>query len=744
MRNAFLVLACALSSLSLVAQNYPYHTVTEINQRKDLANCNDSSVYHNDTVRTVGVVVTDGGLSEVASSSVIGGYRPFFHITDTANDGEIAPYSSIEVQAIYEDASGNFVANQTATTLVAGDIVEIVGYINDYQNGLQMNTLNSSSLTILNSTDAPDPDTLQISTFNDANRVNNLQTGEPYEGAYVTFENVTVAAVIPFSNGRVSFDIVDAQGNRMNVSDRFLAQKTAAHQVVNPNSPSQSGTGEFVAPVPGTFYNSISGIIRHSGNGCTGNTGRGYELNPFDSSHYNIGFAPPFITEVERDPLIPNDNQTVDITATITDFDGSVDSVAFAYTTDLSIPASQWQVYAMPLAIGSTDEYEYTIPNQPDGTSVGFYIYAKDNEGNESYYPNKPVGQAEPNFSFYTVRADGRLSIYDLQFTFDPSTDSPYEGEVVTVRGFVTASQMPYDLGYVYIQDTAYSEWAGISLTGSPDLQNVFRNEYIEVTGEVQEDFNMTRLAVSSVTKLGATDTVMPVAIDPSDSAAYAEGEWEKYESMLVKYENPQGGNLYITDADAGFGDYAVATDPSYGAGRSSFVLAGRQSSSAFSSLYVSLVSDSFYVNNDGVMFVPPVITSDTMMMKSVTGIMAYGFYNYRVLPRANDDFEGLNVQLDSTINRPNNVSLEEQFTAEDIAIFPNPARDHFNVSREAGEAFSVMVFDLNGRMITELQSQHGENISVSVSDLSAGVYLVKVVDASHKLLGTHKMIIAH
>ena len=34
-----------------------------------------------------------------------------------------------------------------------------------------------------------------------------------------------VTQVIPFSGNRVSFNIVDGNGNAMNVSDRFLAQK---------------------------------------------------------------------------------------------------------------------------------------------------------------------------------------------------------------------------------------------------------------------------------------------------------------------------------------------------------------------------------------------------------------------------------------------------------------------------------------------------------------------------------------
>ena len=537
-----------------------------------------------------------------------------------------------------------------------------MGYLDSYNSNLQLNTLNANAITIVGSQSAPASVVVPVSDLNDANRVNNVQTGEKWEGAFGELQNVTVSEVIPFGNGRVSFNVVDAAGNKINVSDRFLAQKTSSYQVVNPNSPSTTGTGSFVAPAPGTFYTSIKGIIRQDGNGCTGGTGRGYEINPFDPSHYDIGFAPPYITDVERDPLIPNANQGADISATITDFDGTVDSVIIAWSTSPTAAPSTFTKYNMTLAIGSSDQYEYTIPKQANGTQVRYYIYAEDNDGNPSYYPAKPVGQVEPNVQFYTIRPNG-LTIQDIQKTFDPSGDSPYKGQTVTVRGVATASQMDYDLGYVYIQDPSVNEYAGLSLTGSLDLQNVFRNEWIEVTGDVVENYGLTQLVVSKVVKLGATDTIQPIAINPSDSAGRSNNGWEKYEDMLVKYENPTpGGKLYITDPDVSFGDYSVATDPNYGFGKSGLVLAGRQSSNSASSLWVQLVSDTIYQNVDGAMFLPAVATSDTMTMDAVVGLMTYDFGNYRVLPRANDDIIGLNASLDNTINRPNNVGIQEYF----------------------------------------------------------------------------------
>lgn len=728
-------------ALAFSAQAQSFVSLSDLNIRKDLAACNDSSIYQGDTVITVGIVVYNGGLSEVASGSVGGGYRPFIHIVDTANGG-VGTFNGMEVMGIYQDASGAFQAYTQFTNLLAGDIVRIKGYVGTYNNGLQITTLDANSLTILGSTTPPAAITgLNVGVFNDQNRINNVVTGEPYEGRFVEFSGVTVSEVIPFGNGRISFNVVDAAGNRINVSDRFLTLKTASHQVVNPNSPSTTGTGNFVAPVPGTFYTTLSGIIRHDGNGClTAGGSRGYELNPFDDAQLNIGFAPPFITEVERDPNVPTSNQDVDITCTITDFDGSVDSIAIGWSADPNLSPSQFPVSKMNLAIGSTDEYEFTIPKQANGTLVRYYIYAEDDANNPSYYPNTPSSQPDPNFDFYFVRDNG-LSIADVQFTFNSNGDSPFTGTEVKVRGVVTASARVQDLGYVYIQDPNFTEYAGIALVGNPDLAQLYRNQWVEVEGEVEESFGFTRIIVSSVNGLGMTDTIQPIAVNPSDSAGKANFGWEKYEGMLVKYENP-AGKLYITNANAGFGDYAVGTDPSFGPNKSSFVLAGRQSSSAFSSLYVQLVTDSIYETQDGIMNVGPIETNDTMTMDAVVGLMSYGFSNFRVLPRANDDLIGLNVTLDAVTGRPNNVSLEEVSSSVAVSVYPNPASSLVNVSIESMRNFNVNLYDLNGRMVSSTSVEDAHDTTIDLSTLPQGVYIMKVQNTSGAAVHTAKVMV--
>ncbi len=737
----FSIVALVAITLSAAGQTYPFRSLSAINQRVDLAACNDSSIFHNDTVNTVGIVQYSGGLSEVASSSVLGGYRPFIHIVDTTNGG-VGTFNAIEVMGIYQNATGSFQAYTQFTNLLAGDVVRIKGYVNSFNNGLQITTLDANSLTILSSATPPAADTIPVGVLNDPSRINLPQTGEQWEGKRVTFTNVTVSEVVPFGNGRISFNVIDGAGNKINVSDRYLAIKTSSHQVVNPNSPSTTGTGSFVAPVPGTFYTSMTGVIRHDGNGCfTGGGSRGYEINPTAVSDLVIGFAPPFITDVDRDPKVPTPTQDVEISATITDFDGSVDSVAIAWTADPTLAPSQFPKFKMTLAIGSSDEYEYDIPKQPNGTLVRYYIYAEDNAANPSYIPSKPTVQVEPNFLFYNVRLNG-LTIPDVQFSLAPNGDSPYLGATVKVRGVVTASAKAQDLGYVYIQDPNYTEYAGVAVVGNPDLAALYRNQWVEIEGQVEESFGFTRIIANSVLGLGRTDTIQPIALNPSDSSAKANAGWEKYEGMLVKYENPTGGKLFINNANVGFGDYSIATDKAFGRNKSSLVLAGRQSNSAFSSLYVQLVTDSVYETQDGIMFVGPIETSDTMTMDAVVGLMAYGFNNYRILPRANDDFIGLNVTLDPVVGRPNNVSIEEVSSNLAVSIFPNPAKEYIIIEALGEANFTATLYDLNGRVVVSAKSQNANRTSLKLSSLAQGVYVLNIANANGSKVHTAKVMV--
>lgn len=732
MKRALLLCMSLLGAFAAQAQ-HPYVDINQINyvSPTDLANCNDTSAYFGDTVRTYGVVVTPGNVSEVASGSVQGGHRPFLFIADTANGGNSGPWKGIEVMGAYMNAQGNLLPLPNIETALPGDIIEFIGVVNAYNNGTQLEPIDGNSFSIMGSTSAPTYATVPLADINDANQINLPVTGEQWENSYVEFQNVTVTSVIYFSgNSRVSFNVVDAAGNTINVSDRFLAQKLPSHQTVNPYSPQT--TGSFVPPVPGTFYTSLKGMLRHDGNGCFVNSGtRGYELNPFDASHYQVGYAPPYISNFDRDPAIPTSNQTVDLTMNISDFDGTVDTAMIYFTTDTALTPSQFPGQPLNLVSGTTDEFEFTIPKYADGTLVRYYIRAVDNQGNPSYYPTSPIGVTEPNFDYYFVRDNG-LKIFDIQYSLSGNGNSPLVGKTVTFKGIVTASTKQYDLGYLYVQDLGGTEWSGIWCVGS-GISNYFRDEEVLVTGLVQENYGMTQVVVSNIQLTGNRAVIQPVVIDPTDSAAQANFGWEKYESVLVEYRMPNSQKLYINHENLGFGDYTVSDvvgNSTYASGR---ILAGRQSSTSQSSLYVQLVTDSVYATVDGEMEVSPIEVNQTMNMDAVRGIMFYGFSNFRLLPRNNDDFININVSLDTTNLPQSTVTVKEFSSSAKMVAYPNPTTGLLNLEIEDALLTQVSVIDLSGRTVYNENIQQ-QNAQINLSGLNAGVYILRAVDAKGQM----------
>jgi predicted extracellular nuclease len=421
--------------------------------------------------------------------------------------------------------------------------------------------------------------------------------------------------------------------------------------------------------------------------------------------------------------MVPTPNQSPDLICTITDFDGTVDSVHVFYTTNATLQPTQFTKATMALVAGSTDEYEFSLPSAPDGTLVRYYLKAKDDDGNVSYYPTTPVGQAQPNFDYYTVRAGG-MKIYDIQYSLSSNGNSPFLGQNVTVKGIVTASTKPYDLGYLYIQDANGGPWSGIWCAGS-GITQFFREEEVLVSGTVEEYFGMTRLNVSNVTRTGNRQVPVPTVLNPSDSASKANWGWEQHEGCYVRLEDPNQAKLYVSNANLGFGDFAVSQNVGAGYWNRTLVMAGRQSNTAYGSLYVQMVTDMRYDTIDGEMFVDPIVVSDTMNMDAVEGILFYGFSNFRVLPRNNDDFIGINVSLDSTALPQSTVGLPV-CGVPSVMVFPNPTA---NILVLEGSDAVYTLRDLQGRVVLHGRHKEGRN-ELDLSGLASGNYLLRVEHA--------------
>ena len=726
MKKQVLILALGLFSILFASAQtaVSVHDIQYVSP-SDLASCKDLSAYDGQEIKTVGVVMHDGGLTELASGSVTGGYRPGVHIMDTAAGGVMGNFAGIQIHGVY---SGQLSQPVTAlNNLVAGMIVEIVGTVNNFSGETQIYPKDNSSVTVIGTTSAPTPKVINLGVLNDNSRSNVYTSGEEYEGSLVTLENVTVVGVSIFSGNRVSFDVSDVNGNLINVSDRFIAQKQGNWNALNGSSPQT--TGEFVPPVVGTKYESLTGIVLHSQNGCSGGTGRGYELNPFSADHYKVGDTPPSITQVSRSPLVPASGNVVTLTAKMVDFNGTVVDQKLFYSTNLNQDNTAFTPVSMTLKSGSTDEFEANIPAFTDGTIVRYYITADDNDGNKSHEPFS-AAKASGSTSFYTVRDNG-LSIVDLQKVLNPVQDaSPYKDQTVTVKGYVIASAKPYDLEDIYIQDKDATEFAGIKLTGNADLLDLWRTEEVEVTGKVVESFGNTQLEVTSVSKTGKTFDVAPIELPVSDSAGRANGGMEKYESMLVKMVN-SGGKVKIANPRLNpFGEFMISNDTAANFANSTKVQTGVKNSNNNSSLWVSLVSNDTFANIDGIMEVTAVEATKDMDMDAIVGVIYYGFSQFALKPRNNDDIIGFSQTLESAKYASDTAKNSVvELTNLGVSFYPNPANNVLNIQVGNNGNGTLAIRSLEGRLVS--QTEILGSTSVNISSLLSGVYFLEYTNAT-------------
>lgn len=669
----------------------------------DLANCDDMSRYDGKKVVVYGICMVDG--AEYGSTS---------HNIHVSMSAKPMPFGSIRLRQ--GDPNAQYSVN--IRNLKQGDSVRIVGELSQYRGETQLEPdVSNDAITIFKRNIAVEDTVLGVDLFNDNSRNNILTSGEQWESAFVTIENVEVVSVDPFSGNRVSFTVQDQAGNRINVGDHFTAQRLPAYTHPVTNQP-----GSFSAPTVGDIFKSISGMIIHSKNNCAGETGRGYEIHPFKAEHYKYGPSAPKISNKKRDKQAPKSSESVVISADIKDLDGSIVSATVHYNTGVDINDLNFTAVAMTKGTG--DKYSATIPAQSNGTFVRYYITAEDDSANVTAIPSK-----NPSTTSYAYRVrDNGLTIYDLQFTPFNNGNSIFVGDEVTVTGVVTSTGGEGDLPIIHIQDdAAISGWSGIELQNAGTTFE--RNDKITVTGNVLEDFGKTAISVNNVVKNG-TGSIEPLYILPDSAATYGFERNERYESVLVGYYNP-GGKLHVVDTNAddpsSFAEWKVGrdkNDPASGAR----ILTGREFES---SVAVSFVNSSFRVKEPYP--VEKIVVTDTIEMDTVIGVMTYSFRNMKLLPRNNDDFRGINVAL---------TSVKSYDGAEEITIYPNPAKNEIFVNASNINVLAAL-YDLSGKAVL-VKELNGAQESIEVSNLNTGVYILSITDKNGNTLAREKVIVNH
>jgi hypothetical protein len=190
-------------------------------------------------------------------------------------------------------------------------------------------------------------------------------------------------------------------------------------------------------------------------------------------------------------------------------------------------------------------------------------------------------------------------SIYEIQYTTDPSGDSPLVDQEVTITGIVTGESYAFGSTY-YVQD-APGAWNGILVYDSGRANA--EGDSVTLTGTVSEYYGMTQISDVTSYELHSQFAELPEpATVTTGMIATGADSAENYEGVLVTIS----GDITVTDDDLGYGEWEI--DDGTGPCR------------------VDDAADYYYYPETG------------DALASVTGILHYSFDEFKLEPRLTRD----------------------------------------------------------------------------------------------------------
>ena len=269
-------------------------------------------------------------------------------------------------------------------------------------------------------------------------------------------------------------------------------------------------------------------------------------------------------------------------------------------------------------------------------------------------------------------------SIYSIQYTTDPSGDSPLAGQSVLVGGIVSAIDTltsgtdPQPQNVYYLQD-APGAWNGIyvyDFVSSPNHPQI--GDSIVLSASVSEYYGVTELS-----NIASFQTVQS-GLTPHAPLDILSGEVanEALESVLVRVQN---ADCTVIPSGATFGKWNV--DDGSGA---------------------AIVGKEMYTT-----------TPDPILGQAynVTGVVSFGFDEYAIQPRMASDVEFA-------------IGIAEAGTLATVQIGPNPATDRLtvNLGQAANSNVLYTLTDLQGRTL-QSGTFNGARGELNTSSMATGLY---------------------
>lgn len=329
-------------------------------------------------------------------------------------------------------------------------------------------------------------------------------------------------------------------------------------------------------------------------------------------------------------------------------FDDRSEGFGYVYNSYVSLSSGEWNAFTQTVTA------EETVSN------AEFIFSVRNTSGMHVQIDRAVIAEAG---------APEAVSIYDIQFTTDPSGDSPLAGSTVLTGGIVTAFWE--DNGF-WIQNNS-GPWQGIFVF-APN-QTLVEGDSVVLTAQVVEHFDMTQLTNPTGLNVESTGNAVPAPA----AISTADANTEAFEGVLVQVSGAE-----VVNPNSGFGQFIVND----GSGEA---LINRN-------IY------DFFVTQGEVL--------------DITGPTYYSFQEFKIKPRSAADVQ---PSL-STSSR----------SASDLNVFPVPASDVLNVDWSAldTERVDYTLFDLSGKAVRQ-GTWTDRRSEISVSALPAGMYQLQLRNGS-------------
>jgi len=609
----------------------------------------------------------------------------------------------------------------------AGDIITMTGLVSEFptfsmNSVTQFQPIAGYPITIVNTVAPPRAIPLSIGDFYQGlfpGGKTIYTTGELYEGMYVEFTNVTVDGLV--NTGRGTFSMVDASGNQITSYDasRYF---TKGHGGTLPFPPDEEWQYFYDSVlVIGATIDTIRGMITTvSGS----ENARGYRIAPLFKGDVVLGDILPGLATHRRNPVVvtPDSAARISVQA-FRQFGGSdIAGVELKYRLD-----GTGDFTAVPMTLDPADTlYKASIPPQPAGTLVSYFLEASDVAGNSALLASSALGgfgtDTSKGFFFYTV-LDRAPTISDIQYTPYVNGRTAYLGAELTVGGVVTADTAHIGLSPLnvaggnawYIQN-GNDPWSGIWVTTSTDttMRLVRNGDSILVTGTVQEQFDVTRIGnVEEPVVIVSSGNPVPEPVllqtgDFGPTKGSGAPSAEPYEGMLVRFENVTVADVYPTFADPT--EYSIDD----GSGPILVRRDGRNS-------YSNEPADSIFGKT---------IIYQGTTISSITGIIHYSFNRYKLTPRTDADFGTVtSVDAERPVELPRTWALAQNF--------PNPFNPTTEIRYSVPLAGPVRlaVYNVLGQevatLVDEVQAAGTYAVRFDATRLASGLYLYRISTGS-------------